>query len=61
MSMAAYQYTTFSFLFLLLLVQIATKSQFGVPLSKLVPPGVLKVPTVLEKCFACIEKHGKQA
>ena len=39
--------------------QSAPKSQFGVPLSKLVPAGSVMVPTVLEKCFVCLEEHGK--
>ena len=33
-------------------------SQFGVPLSRLIPEKSEKVPAVLETCFQYIESHG---
>lgn len=31
---------------------------FGVPLTSLVPPGVVKVPAFLEQCFQYLENKG---
>jgi hypothetical protein len=43
---------------LLLHTQPAASNQFGVPLTNLVPPGVIKVPPILEKCFQFLENQG---
>ena len=48
-----------SFFFKALSPSLSKHSQFGVPLESLVPVGVVKVPVILEKCFNCIENHGK--
>ena len=40
------------------LIQPAASNQFGVPLASLVPPGVVKVPPILEKCFQYLENQG---
>ena len=40
--------------------QYHVKSQFGVELQQLFPRNEAKIPFVLEKCFECIESHGKK-
>ena len=39
-------------------IQPVASNQFGVPLTNLVPPGAVKVPPILEKCFQYLENQG---